>query len=81
MADANEMYDAIMRELNNVVISEMFETEEEQKGLSFSVETVGIVVFPVIRQVRLAATQIKLVSKTSNHLCYFFCCFMSTLVF
>lgn len=43
MADANEMYDAIMRELNNVVISDIVETEEEQKGLSCSVETVGIV--------------------------------------
>lgn len=77
MADANEMYDAIMRELNNVVISDVVETEEEQKSLSFSVETVRRVhitlktplVLTLIRKVGLAATQIKLVSKTSCHVC------------
>lgn len=65
MADANEKYDAIMRELNNVVISDIVETEEEQEELSCSVETVSKVyitlknttVFTLIRQVRLAATQ------------------------
>lgn len=43
MSDANEMYDTIMRELNNVVISDTDKAKEEQEGFSFHVEAVSIV--------------------------------------
>lgn len=43
MADANEMYDTIMRELNNVVISDTDKAKEEQEGFSYHVEAVSIV--------------------------------------
>lgn len=43
MADANEMCDSIMRDLNNLVLSDIDKTKEEQGSVSRHVEAVSLV--------------------------------------
>lgn len=41
MTGANEIYDTIMRELNNLVLSDTDETKEEQESFSLQDEAVS----------------------------------------